>query len=157
MRRLAGGLSLLTPLSILLLAMPLGANESVAMKRTVIAPNYDLSKEVMLEGTVQSLVKRPVPGSLAGAHLIVATAKGTVDAHIGNYVISGPHAESFASGQAVKLVGILVEVNHQDVFIVRTIQTGNRLITIRNDHGFLVPPGSQAARLANASSTGGVR
>jgi len=156
MRKIAGGLCLLS-LAISLLAAPLRANESATPKRTVIAPRYDLSKEVTLEGTVQNLVRTPAPGTIVGAHLIVSTGQGIVDAHIGDRVIAGPNAASFASGQAVKLVGIMVQFNQQNVFIVRTIQTENRTITVRNDHGFLVFPGSRAARLAAVSSTGGVR
>jgi hypothetical protein len=153
MRKLAGGLCLIAALSISLLATPLGANE---LKRTVIAPKYDVSKEITLEGTVENLVKNPAPGMILGAHLIVSTAQGMVDAHIGNYVISGPHAASFASGQAVKLVGVMVEVNHQSVLIVRTIETEDHTIVVRNDHGFLVFPGSKLS-LRDVSSTGGVR
>lgn len=156
MKKAAGGLCLLMALAIALLAAPLYADDSVAPKRTVIASKYDLSKEVTLEGTVQSLVRKPAPGTIMGAHLIVSTAQGTVDAHIGNYVVAGRYATSFASGQAVKLVGIMTEFNHQNVFVVRTIQTEDRTITVRSDHGFLVYPGAKA-RLTGVSSTGGAR
>lgn len=156
MKKAAGGLCLLMALAIALLAAPLYADDSVAPKRTVIASKYDLSKEVTLEGTVQSLVRKPAPGTIMGAHLIVSTAQGTVDAHIGNYVVTGRYATSFASGQAVKLVGIMTEFNHQNVFVVRTIQTEDRTITVRSDHGFLVYPGAKA-RLTGVSSTGGAR
>jgi hypothetical protein len=155
MRNIAGGLCLLTALAISLLAAPLDADDSVAPVRTVIAPNYDVSKEITLEGTVQNLVKKPAPGMIPGAHLIVSTGQGTVDAHIGNHVLADP-AASFGSGQAVKLVGVMMEVNHQSVFIVRTIQTEKRTIVVRNDHGFLMFPGSKTS-LAAASSTGGAR
>jgi len=155
MRGFARALGIL--LAISLIAMPLRADQSVSMKRAVAAPQYDVSKEVTLEGTVESLVKKPAPGTLAGVHLIVSTQKGTVDAHIGNLVTSGRSAASFAPGQAVKLVGMMIEVGHQDVLIVRTIQTGGRTITVRSDHGFLVPPGSRAAQIAEGSSTGGGR
>jgi len=156
MRKIAGGFCLLTTLAISLFAAPQNANESVTPKRTVIAPKYDVSKEVTLEGTIQSLVKKPAPGAMLGAHLIVSTAQGAVDAHIGDRVIAGPNAESFATGQAVKLVGTMTEINQQSVLLVRTIQTANRTITVRSEHGFLVFPGSKAT-LKDAASTGGVR
>ena len=156
MRKIVGGLSLLTALVISVCWVPLDANESVTPKRTVIASKYDVTKEVTLEGTIQSLVKNPAAGAMPGAHLIVSTGQGTVDAHIGNHVIMGPSAESFATGQAVKLVGIMTKFNEQEVLLVRTIQTGNRTITVRNEHGFLVYPGSKAT-LKDAAPTGGVR
>jgi hypothetical protein len=156
MRKIAGGMFLLATLAISLLAVPLGADESAAPKRTVIASKYDVSKEVTIEGTVETLVTKPAPGMMVGAHLIVSTPQGTVDAHIGNRVITGPNAASFASGQAVKLVGIMSEFNKQNVFIVRTIETENRTIAVRNEHGFLVPPGSRVNQ-ASVSSAGGVQ
>jgi hypothetical protein len=126
------------------------------MKRTVIASKYNLTKEVTLTGTVQSLVRKPAPGTVMGAHLMVSTAQGTVDAHIGNLVLAGRSPVSFAPGQSVRLVGLMTTINHQDIFLVRTIQTENRTITIRSEHGFLVAPGART-RLTAVSSTGGAR
>jgi hypothetical protein len=156
MRKIAGGLCLLATLAISLLAEPLYANEAVAPRRTVIASRYDVSKEITVQGTVQSLVKHPAPPGIMGAHLEVTTAQGVVDAHIGNFVFAGRTPVSFAPGQSVKLVGLMTTVNHQNVFLVRTIQTGNRTITIRSDHGFLVNPAART-RLTNVPSTGGAR
>ena len=62
MRKVAGALSLLMALAISLLAGPLYANESQAVKRTVAPSKYDVTKEVTVEGTIQSLVRKPAPG-----------------------------------------------------------------------------------------------
>jgi len=156
MRKIAGVLCLLMTLAISLLAGPMYADESAALKRTVTAPKYDVSKEVILEGTVQDVVMRPAAGSIMGAHLIVATAQGAVDAHLGNLIFSGKDGVSFSSGQSVKLTGIMTTFNQKSVFLVRTIETGSSTITVRNDHGFLVYPGAKA-RLAAVSSTEGAR
>jgi hypothetical protein len=156
MRRIETGLCVLATLVISLLAVSVYANESVAPKRTVVASNYDLKREVTLQGTIQSLVAKPAPGSLMGAHLMVSTAQGTVDAHIGNHVLGGKRPASFASGQSVKLVGIMTTFGGQNVFLVRTIQMGNSTITVRNERGFFVSP-SANARLMTSSSTGGAR
>jgi len=156
MRKIAGGLSLWVLVIVSMSVARLSANQSATPTRTVIASKYDLSKEVTLEGTIQSLVRKPVAGAIPGAHLIVSTAQGMVDAHIGDRVIAGPNAASFAVGQAVKLVGIMTEFNQQGVLLVRAIQTENRTITVRNEHGFLVFPGSKAT-LKDAASTGGAR
>lgn len=151
MRKIAGMLCLLS-----LLAGPLYANEFVAPRRTVIASRYDVTKEITVEGSIQSLVRKPAPGAIMGAHLMVSTAQGTVDAHIGNYLVVGKNAMPFASGQSVKLTGMMVTVNQKSVFLVRTMQTGGSTITVRNEHGFLVYPGAKA-RLSTVSSTGGAR
>jgi hypothetical protein len=156
MRKIMGVLCLLATLAISLLAAPINADESAALKRTVVAPRYDVSKEVTLKGTIQNVVMRPVAGSIIGAHLMVATAQGAVDAHVGNLIFSGKDGVSFSPGQSVKLTGIMTIFNQKSVFLVRTIETGSSTITVRNDHGFLVSPG-QRMRLAGVSSTGGAR
>ena len=156
MRKITGVLCLLMALAISLLAGPTYADESAVLKRTVVAPKYDVSKEVILEGTVQDVVMRPAASSIMGAHLMVATARGTVDAHIGNLIFSGKDGVLFSSGQSVKLTGMMTTFNQKSVFLVRTIETGTSTITVRNDHGFLVSPG-QRMRLAGVSSTGGAR
>jgi hypothetical protein len=156
MRKNVGWLCLLMALAISLVAGPLHANEALALKRTVIAPRYDVTKEVTLQGTIQTVVRKPAAGTIMGAHLIVSTGQGMVDAHIGNYFVVGKYAMPFASGQTVKLTGMTVTINQKSVFLVRTMQTENSTITVRNDHGFLVYPGAKA-RLGTVSSTGGAR
>jgi hypothetical protein len=156
MRKIVGVLCLLMTLAISLLAEPIYANESPAFQRVVTASKYDVSKEVTVNGTVQSLVRKPAPGTMIGAHLMVSTAQGTIDAHIGNYIAEGRFATPFASGQTVKLTGMMIEINQHNVFVVRTLETGGRTITVRNERGFLVYPGTKA-RLAAVSSTGGAR
>jgi hypothetical protein len=156
MRRIAGVLGLLMALAISLIAGPLYANESGAFRRTVIASNYDVTKEVTVQGTIESLVRKPAPGAIMGAHLMVSTAHGTVDAHIGNYFVAGKFAVPLPAGQSVKLVGMMTTFNHQNVLLVRTMQTGSSTVRVRSDHGFLIYPGGKT-RLAATSSTGGAR
>lgn len=156
MKKYLGGLCLLTTLAISLLAAPIYADQAVALKRTVTAGWYDVRKEVTLEGTVQSLVKSSAPTGFPGEHLMISTAQGTVDASIGRYLVAGRYAVPFNPGQSVKLVGMMIEVNHHSVFAVRTLQTGDRTITVRSEHGFLVYPGGRA-HVTSASSTGGAR
>lgn len=155
MRNKLGGLCLLTALVITSLAAPLYAGKT-PVKRTVIAPRYEASKEVTMEGTIQS-VKKTTRGSMMGMHLMVSTSKGTIDAHIGDFVVRGPHAYSPAVGQSVKIVGVPATVNHKNVFLTRTIETGNRTVNVRTTRGFLIVPGAKG-RIAKTSTTlGGAR
>jgi hypothetical protein len=156
MRKIAGLLGLLMALAISLLAGPLYANESGAVKRTVEVSKYDVAKEVTVEGTIQSIVRKPAPGAIMGAHLMVSTAHGTVDAHIGNYLVGGKYGVPLPAGQSVKLVGMMTTFNHRDVLLVRTMDTGSGTITVRSNHGYLVYPGAKA-HLASAPLTGGAR
>jgi len=158
MSKMLGGACLLTLLTASLLAAPLHAdNKPVAFKRTVLAPRYDSNKEVTVQGTVQSVVNKPTPGMMLGGHLIVSTTEGTVDAHVGSFVLSGPHATSFAPGQPVKLVGVMTTINGKSVFLARQIQTGNRTLTVRNQRGFLVVSGRKGNLEHFSLPSGGAR
>lgn len=156
MRKSLGGVCLLSVLVMSSLAGPVYAEHDATIKRTVIASRYDGSKEVTLEGTVQELVRKPAPGSVLGAHLLVSTAKGTIDAHIGSFILQGEHAFSPVAGQPVKIVGVMATINHRDIFLTRTIETGDRTIEIRNEHGFFILPGVKA-QLVHKSIVGGAR
>lgn len=155
MRNKLGGFCLLTALVITSLAAPLNASTK-PLKRTVIAPRYEVSKEVTLEGTIQSVSKKPSPGTMLGTHLMVSTPKGTIDAHIGGFVTRGAHAYSPSVGQSVKIVGVMTTINHKQVFLTRTIETGNRTVEVRTTHGFLIVPGVKG-RMTKTSAKGGAR
>jgi hypothetical protein len=156
MRNKLGGICLLTALVVSSLAAPLFAGNAKAFKRTVLAPRYEASKEVTLEGTIQGLVRKPAPGTMMGAHLTVSTSKGTIDAHIGDFILRGSHAYAPAAGQSVKLVGVMTTINNKSVFLTRTVETGNRTIQVRNDRGYLILPGTMGKiAKTKVSTTGG--
>lgn len=156
MKKVLGRFGLLALAAISVVAAPLYAGHTAAFKRTVLAPRYEISKEVTMEGTIQELVRKPTAGSMLGTHLMVSTSKGTVDAHIGDFVLRGSNKYSPAVGETVKLVGVMTTINHRNVFLTRTIETGNRTIQVRTARGFLIVPGAKG-RIAQTSATGGVR
>jgi hypothetical protein len=156
MRNKLGGFCLLTALVITSFAAPLYAGKT-PVRRAAIAPRYEASKEVTMEGTIQGIVnKKGAPGSMLGTHLMVSTPKGTIDAHIGSYVLRGSHPFAPAVGQSVKLVGAPATVNHKNVFLTRTIETGNHTVEVRTKSGFLIVPGAKG-HIAKASTMGGAR
>jgi hypothetical protein len=157
MRKMLGGLCLLTVLVVSALAAPLYADGTKAFKRTAVAPLYDAAKEVTMEGTIQALVTKPTPGSMLGEHLMVSTTKGTIDAHIGGFVTRGTHAYSPAIGQSVKLVGVKATINHKEIFLTRTIETGDRTIQVRTEKGFLIVPGVKGRAFTQTSVKEGAR
>jgi hypothetical protein len=154
MRNKLGGFCLLTALVITLLAAPLNAGTTKTFKRTDTAPRYEASKEVTLEGTIQGLVKKPSAGSMLGTHLMVSTSKGTVDAQIGGFVTKGSHAYTPAVGQSVKIVGVMTTINHKEIFLTRTIETGSRTVQVRTKTGFLIVPGVKGHSPKNQAAGG---
>ena len=130
------------------LAAPAGAQTAATTKAARPAPVYDASKEMTLQGTASNVVTKPGAGMIAGGHLIVATAQGAVDAHVGGRALQGPNAIAVKAGDAVKLVGVMATINHNQVFLVRTVEAGGRTFTIRNERGFLVPAMTSTRGLA---------
>ncbi len=134
MKKVLGGLLFVSLLAFLLVSISTQAATEIAPRR-VATPRYDASKEVTLEGNVSS-VRESVPGKLVGGHMFVATAKGTIDGHLGPFALRGSHRISIASGAHVKMVGVMTSVKGSPVFLVRTIDTGKTTYTLRNEHGF---------------------
>lgn len=156
MKKVLGGLGLLSLLAISVLAVPSYAGNTVPPKRVATVPRYNVSKEVTLEGTIRSVVSKPTVGMALGTHLMLATSKGPVDAHIGDFVFKGSHPLSVAAGQSVKVTGAMTTIKNKEIFLVRTIDTGGHLTTVRTAHGFLIVPGAKG-RLALAAEKGGQR
>ncbi len=148
-------LSLLTALFVALPAV-LPAQEAARARRITHAPRYDAAKEVTLEGTVESLVTKPAPGKMLGGHLFVSTAKGSVDGQIGAYVLRASHAFTATPGEKVKLTGVMTTFHGQKAFLVRTIETPDRIVVVRDAHGFFVVPGARPV-MTQTSSQGGAR
>jgi DNA/RNA endonuclease YhcR with UshA esterase domain len=137
-------------------AAPVSADDSVAKKRVAHPSRYDANKEVTLEGTVESLTTKPVTGKMLGGHLMVATPKGTVDGQIGGYVLRGSHAFTATPGEKVKITGVMTTFHGQQAFLVRTIQTPDRTVVVRDAHGFFVLPGVRE-HVTRTSTQGGAR
>ena len=140
MKKVLGGLGCVGLLAFLLVAVAAQADTVVAPRRTV-TPIYDASKEITLEGNVAS-VNKFVPKSLAGGHLFVSTPKGTIDAHLGPFALVSKKGVSVAVGDHVKMVGVMSDFKGVHVFLVRTIQDGEKEYTIRSKHGFPVLMGA---------------
>jgi|ERR1700723_3758030 hypothetical protein len=135
MKKLLGGLGLLTLMAFFVFTVPSQADTTT---KKVITPRYqyDASKEVTLKGTISSVVKKPAKGSLLGEHLMLATSSGSVDAHVGSYASRDKRLDTLAQGQSVSAVGVKMNVNGKEVFIVRTIESDGQTITVRNQRGF---------------------
>ncbi|MGD1009368.1 MAG: hypothetical protein ABR951_04360 [Candidatus Aminicenantales bacterium] len=156
MKEPSRGLALSASIALLAMALAGPANgQTVARAKAAAAPKYDIAREVTIEGTVASVVTAPSPGMLSGAHAILTTPTGTVDAHLGNYALRGARALSLASGERVKMLGVMTITNGRPVLLVRTAQTGSGLYTIRNTRGFLIRSGSASAIPSTKAANGG--
>ncbi len=156
MKKLLGGLGLLTLMAFSVFTVP--SQAAAATKKITVTPKYqyDVRQEVTLKGTVSEVVKKPNVGTLAGTHLMLATSSGTIDAHIGSYAGRDKRLDSLTQGQSISAVGVMMKVKNNQVFIVRTVEADGQTYTVRNQRGFFVGPASPRAK-ANSRIEGGLR
>jgi len=137
---------------ILVVATPpsVRAQKASESSRATAAFVYDVSEEVAITGTVSSVLAKPVPGMIVGAHLLVETLSGRVDASLGRFGLIGNGAVPVAVGQQIEATGIMRMMNEKPIFMVRNVRVGSDVYTVRNKHGFPVSP--QARKRAGESA-----
>jgi DNA/RNA endonuclease YhcR with UshA esterase domain len=121
-----------------ILAVPLSAQ---AGHQTY--PYYDITKEVTLNGTVSSVLDHPSAGMTPGAHLVLATQSGTIDASLGRWGLQGKGALSVAQGEAVEVTGVMKNLKEKQVFVTRTVKARGQVYQIRNKYGIPYSPQSR--------------
>jgi len=159
---LAGFSGLLAGLLLAILAIPLMAQPvRTSHPGRGFGLGYDAAHEVTLNGTVQGVTTRHVPGSPAGMHLLVAGPQGTVDTHIGPFLAKDTR-EALRVGLPVQIVGAMETLHGRQYLLARQIIFGGRLVTVRSTNGFLLPTFANGralsrTRTAKSESRGGVR
>jgi hypothetical protein len=158
---LAGLLSVLfAGLLLAIFATPLGAQPASETRvGHGFGPVYDSAHEITLNGTVQEVVTRRMPGRPVGMHLFVAGPQGLVDAHVGPF-LSKEMKEALHTGTPVQLVGAMASLRGKKYLMVRELNVGGTNVTVRSEHGFLVHSqvsGTKTKDRAELESNGGAR
>ena len=115
-------------------------------------PYYDISKEVTISGSVSSILTQY--RTMPGAHLLLATASGEVDASLGRWGLQGKGALSVRVGQQLEVTGVVKMIREKQVFVARTVKVGSHVYTIRNEHGIAVSPQARG-RMAHQTAQEG--
>lgn len=117
---------------------------------------YDISKEIKVEGTIQKVVTEAA--SPLGTHVLVQTATGVVDAHLGSGAAAKPSYLGIAEGQNVTLVGMMETFDNNPVLVTRLLTTSNRIFVLRNEHGIPVRgiPGKSTLSSHGQTQKGGL-
>jgi hypothetical protein len=150
MTRLCVAVGSMALMALACLALPAGAQSKPSEATTSGPFAYDVSKEITLNGTVSSLLAKPQPGMIMGAHLVFSTGSGPVDASLGGFALRGKDALSVSAGQQVAVTGIMKTINNRQVFLARTVKVDGQVFTIRNEHGMALSP--QTRERLNLSS-----
>ncbi len=108
---------------------------------------YAAAHETVLEGTVVSYTAESSAPPI-GAHLLLQTASGPVDLHLGASSFLQANHFSLAKGDSVRVIGMNSPTRHGSVFLVRVIQKGGQSLTLRTTKGTpLSLAGGRAMRL----------
>ncbi|MGD0543482.1 MAG: hypothetical protein ABSB65_03640 [Candidatus Acidiferrales bacterium] len=150
MSRKLQGLGLAALLALTLNAGATHAQAAAETTKSAVPPRYDISKEVTLNATVESLPsKYPLTQSGPKTGFMLQTNSGLVEGALTPFVLNGSGAISITVGERVQVIGVMTTMkNNKQVFVIRTIQVGGRTYAVRNDRGFPLEHPAQ-----NASST----
>lgn len=117
---------------------------------------YDPGREVNLVGTVTKFVANSETGPV-GAHLIVQTAGGAVDVHVGSQKFLQLNKMTLSSGDMVRIIGESFTNGPNTVFLARIVQKGTQAVAVRSVHGMPLWPSGQRALDAGKKTQGGAQ
>jgi hypothetical protein len=118
------------------------------------ASQYQLGREVTLVGTVSSVVENSKTGPL-GTHVVVQSASGLVDVHVGSAKYLEMNKLNLKTGDSVRIIGENFAVGTEIVFYARIVQDGTTAIAVRSPKGMpLWKNGKRLATNANANREG---
>lgn len=104
------------------------------------AAGYDARRETVVQGTVVSFTTDSVTPPI-GTHVLVQTAAGTLDVHLGSSKVLSATKLTLNPGDSIRMVGEEMKLpNDGSVFAARILQKGAQSITLRNAKGVLIRP-----------------
>jgi len=103
--------------------------------------SYSVAREVFLVGTVVRVdfASTSLP---AGAHLILQTASGQVDVHLGSGKVLKAARLELNPGDSVRIAGEPLALGDSTYFAARIVQKGMQAVAVRNTKGFPTTPAS---------------
>jgi hypothetical protein len=125
-----------------LLAAPAAAvaQRPHANSTTAVSGGYNLANESSQQGTILSYTENSKTPPL-GTHVLLQTASGNVDVHLGDARVLHQAKLNLAQGMRVRFVGQTQAVGQNPVFLARLVQVGSQVVTVRSPHGLPVSPG----------------
>ena len=110
---------------------------------------YQVGRETNLVGTVSSVLENSKTGPL-GTHVMVQSASGLVDVHVGSAKYLELNKLNLKTGDSVRIVGESFTVGTDTVFYARIVQDGTAAVAVRSPKG--MPLWKNGKRLATNST-----
>ncbi|MGH9747916.1 MAG: hypothetical protein ACRD59_17615 [Candidatus Acidiferrales bacterium] len=143
--------NLLLVCGLAILILPYSANAQTAVtSNSLSSPAYDLNKEIKIQGTIEK-IQSSANGGPAGAHLLVSTAQGMIDVHLGASAAVSAKNLGLTTGENIDVTGMMATMGGNSVMLARILTTSNHIYMLRNEHG--APVRSLMPRAAAASSS----
>src|SRR5579862_2151840 len=121
MKRGCPELGALVLLAFFSLATPGYAQTAAATTKSAVPLRYDVSKEVTLSATVES-----VPGKSSDARtkdfLVLHTQMGTVNGKLTPFALNEKGGVSITVGQQIKVTGLMRTVQNKQEFLIRMLE-----------------------------------
>jgi hypothetical protein len=132
----------LVRISVVLFALLLVLDTSVWAQKLADRPRaasmrslaYDATHETVVQGTVLSYTTEAAPPPI-GAHVLLQTASGTMDVHLGTASYLEANHFSLAKGDSVRVVGASSATRQGTIFLVRLVQKGGQSLMLRTAKG----------------------
>jgi hypothetical protein len=155
MSRTLRGLGWFTLLALMMNVQVAHAQAAAETTKPAIPLRYNISKEVTLNATVESVPSKSSLGQSQQSGFMLQTASGLVQGTLTPFVLNGKGAISINPGQVIQVTGVMMTMkNNKQLFVIRIITVGGRTYAIRNERGFpLEHPGQNAS--ATTESKGG--
>jgi DNA/RNA endonuclease YhcR with UshA esterase domain len=137
MKRILQGLGFATLLALVLNVGVAHAQTAAATTTSTVPLRYDISKEITLSATVQSVSSKSSHALASTSGLMLQTNSGTLQGRLTAFTLSGKGALTITQGEQVQVTGVMTTAkNNKQVFLIRTIQIAGRTYAIRNERGF---------------------
>jgi hypothetical protein len=130
--------------------LPAAAQQSAPNR---VLAGYDAANESRVTGTVAQITEGDSAGGPLGTHLILDTADGKLDVHLGPAAFLRANKFEFAPGDSVEVVGAPASLASGKVFLARQVAKGNQVLVVRNAQG--MPQWLGGARRAPATAAPG--
>ncbi len=145
--------NLLCALAALLALVPAMRAQSAKVTQSSSFSN-DVSAEVTFSGSVTGVLNKAATGMMNGSHLLIMSPSGAMDISLGPYALIGKGALSVQLGSKIKITGVTKTFDGRPVLLARTVTFGDRIYTIRTEHGVALSPMARE-RVENASAEDG--
>jgi len=131
------------------------ARGSGSSQTTERIPPYDLAKEIQVQGTLEGI--EPASTNLPiGTHILIQTAQGIVDAHLGNGRAASPNYLDLLTGESVTVRGMIESAGGKDIVLARILGTPNHVFILRDQYGIPVRGTAKTSSVGSNALKGGL-